>query len=336
MLPRRPRCLTGAPAGATLNRSRRAGAFTMANRILVAGASGLLGGHAARKLLQRGFAVRGLTRNPARLADLSQAGAEVVQGDLLAPDSLARACEGVDQVFSTANSFMGRGASSPTRVDLPGYRNLLEAGRRAGVRRLVHTSAYGIAPDSTVDYFRVKAAIDQLIQASDLPWVLLRPTAFLDIWISMPLADARAGRPVRLFGNGRRVTNYIAAADVAEFAVRVLERPEVVREVIDLGGPSTLSQHDLVDLIERSLGRTVPRRHAALPVLRIGSVALRPFNEVLARLMAMGVWSAQEDRPLDHWRQAAARFGVEPMTAEAFLSRLLAAESATALPPTPA
>lgn len=309
----------------------------MADRILVAGASGLLGGLAARKLLQRGFAVRSLTRNRGRLADLARAGAEVVQGDLLAPDSLARACEGVDQVFSTANSFMGSGASSPTRVDVPAYRNLLEACRRAGgVRRLVHTSAYGIAPDSSVDYFRVKAAIDQLIQASDLPWVLLRPAAFLDVWISMPLADARAGRPVRLFGDGRRVANYIAAEDVAEFAVRVLERPEVVREAIDLGGPSTLSQNGLVDLIERSLGRTVPRRHAALPVLRIGSVALRPFNEVLARLMAMGVWSAQEDRPLDHWRQAAARFGVEPMTAETFLSRLLAAESATALPQTPA
>lgn len=308
----------------------------MANRILVAGASGLLGGHAARKLLQRGFAVRGLTRNPARLASLSQAGAEVVQGDLLAPDSLARACEGVDQVFSTANSFMGRGASSPTRVDLPGYRNLLQACHRAGVRRLVHTSAYGIAPDSTVDYFRVKAAIDELIRTSDLPWVLLRPAAFLDVWLSMPLADARAGRPVRLFGDGRRVANYIAAVDVAEFAVRVLERPDVAREAIDLGGPSTLSQIDLVALIERTLGRPVPRRHAPLPVLRIGSVALRPFNEVLARLMAMGAWSAREDRPMDHWQHAAARFGVEPMTAEVFLTRLLAAKPATALPQPPA
>ncbi len=307
----------------------------MADRILVAGASGLLGGLAARKLLQRGFALRGLTRNRGRLADLARAGAEIAQGDLLAPDTLARACEGVDQVLSTANSFMGSGASSPTRVDVPAYRNLLEACRGAGVRRLVHTSAYGIAPDSSVDYFRVKAAIDQLIQASDLPWVLLRPAAFLDVWISMPLADARAGRPVRLFGDGRRVANYIAAEDVAEFAVRVLERPEVVREAIDLGGPSTLSQHDLVDLIERSLGRTVPRRHAPLPVLRIGSVALRPFNEVLARLMAMGAWAAREDRPLEHWQQAAARFGVEPMTAEVFLSRLLAAESATASPKTP-
>lgn len=292
--------------------------------ILVVGASGLLGGAVARKLIARGAPVRGLTRDPARLQDLAARGAEVARGDLLAPDTLARACDGVQQVFSTANSFMGRGRSSPTRVDVPGYRNLLEACRRAGVARLVHTSAHGLSADSPVDFFRVKAAIDELIRASGLPWVLLRPSAFLDVWAGMLLADARAGRPVRLFGDGRRVANLIAVDDVAEFAVRVLEQPGIAGEAIDLGGPSTLSQADLTGLVERALGREVRRRHVPLPALRAGAVLLRPINELAARFMALGAWSAGGDRRLDHWTVAAERFGVQPMTADAFLERAIA------------
>lgn len=297
----------------------------MADRILVVGASGSLGGRVARKLLERGVLVRGLTRNAGRLSELARAGAEVVQGDLLVPDSLGRACDGVDQVFTTANSFLGIRSLSPTRVDLPGYRNLLAACRAAGVRRLVHTSAYGVRRDSRVDFLRVKAEIDEAIQASGVPWVLLRPSMFLDVRVSLLLADAGAGRPVQLFGDGRRVSNYIAVEDVAELAVRVLARLDVVGEVIDVGGPSTLSQNELADLVERVSGRPLRRRHVSLRVLRAGALFLRPVNEVLARLMALGAWAASEDHRMDHWRETAARFGVEPMTAEAFLERLPAA-----------
>lgn len=294
----------------------------MSSRILVVGAGGVLGGAAAGKLLDRGLTVRGMSRDPARLHPLAARGAEVVQGDLLDLESLARACADVDQVFSTANSFMGRGRGNPARVDVPGYAHLLEACRQAGVSRLVHTSAYGLTRDNPVDFFRAKAQIDELIRESDLPWVLLRPSAFLDVWAGMLVAEAVAGRPVRLFGDGHRVANYIAVADVAEFAVRILEEPALRGEAVDVGGPSTLSQIELVEHLEAALGRPVARRHLPLPVLRFAAAVLRPFNEMGARLAALGAWSAGADRPLDHWRVAADRFGVEPMTAEEFFTSI--------------
>lgn len=293
----------------------------MVGPVLVVGASGLLGGKVAARLLESGVSVRGMSRDPARLRALGALGAEVVQGDLLDPASLARAIAGASQIYSTANSFMGRGATSPTRVDVPGYRNLLEAARAAGIARLVHTSSTHLHRELPVDFFRVKVAVDELIQAGGVPWVLLRPTAFLEVWVGMLLADARAGKPVRLFGDGRRVSNFVAVDDVASYAVKILADPAIVNEAIEVGGPSTLSQHQLVDLIEARLGRPVARKEVPRSLLRVLSLVLRPVNELVARFMAMGYWASGADRPLPHWEDAARRFGVEGITAEQYLAR---------------
>jgi uncharacterized protein YbjT (DUF2867 family) len=288
--------------------------------VLVVGASGGLGGRVARRLLDHRIPVRALTRTPAKLAELAARGAEVVQGDLLIPESLTRACAGVDQVFSTANSFLGQGPASPRRVDVPAYRNLVGAARSAGVRRLVHTSAYGVARTS-VDFFQVKTEVDEVIRGSGLPWVLLRPSAFLDVWVGLALEQNRSGG-VLVFGKGNTPANYVAVEDVARFAVRVLEDPGIADEIIDIGGPSTLTQLELLALVERFLGLALRRKPVPRPVLAVGARMLRPFRELTARFMAMGAWAAATDRSLPHWKLAARRFGIDPMTAEQYLAGL--------------
>ncbi len=287
-------------------------------RVLVAGASGLLGGRVAGKLLDRKVPVRALTRAPGKVAELARRGAEVVQGDLLRPESLAAACAGVDQIFSSANSFMGTGPTSPVRVDVPGYRNLGRAAEQAGVRRMVHTSALGIE-DVPVDFFRVKTEVDRVIRGGSTPWALLRPTAFLDVWVGIALDQAGRG-PVMVFGSGNIRANYVSVEDVAQIAVKVLEHPEIVNEEVPIGGPSNLTQHELLDLMERVLGRKFARKSAPRVVLRVGSVVVRPFNELAARFMAMGAWASAADRSMDSWLMTARRFGIEPLTAEQYLA----------------
>lgn len=292
---------------------------SLPGRHLVVGATGALGGAIATKLLDHGAVVRGMSRDPARLAGLAARGAEPVVGDLGNSTSLDRACAGVTQIVSTANSFMGSGRTSPTRVDLAGYQRLLDAARGAGVTRIVHVSASGVSLDSAVDYFRVKAQVDDVIRRSGLPYVLLKPAAFLDVWVNMVLQEVNAGRPARIFGDGTRTTCYIATEDVAEFAVRILALGDVVNEEIEVGGPSSLSQNQLVDVIETSLGVRIRRQKIPRSVLRAAAVVLRPFNELLARLMSLGAWSASADHLVADWHGPAMRFGVQPMTAEAFL-----------------
>lgn len=289
------------------------------HRILVLGGSGLLGGTVARHLLRAGHPVRVTSRTAGHLDALAAAGAEPCVADLRDPASLARACEGVRQIVSTANGLMGRGREGPARVDVAGYRALVTVARDAGVERLVHVSAQGIAPDHVVDYFRVKWAVDDVIRGSGLAWVLLQPSAFMDIWIDRIIGgDVATRRRLTIFGDGSRISNFIAVDDVAAAATAIVARPEVAGDV-QVGGPSNLSFRQVADVIERECGTSLSRNHVPVPVLRWGARLVRPFNEVAARMMMLGYWSATTDQPFPGWRETADRLGLSPISVEAYV-----------------
>lgn len=287
--------------------------------VLVAGATGLVGGIVTRKLLAAGVPVRALGRHREKLAALADAGAEAVTVDLLDRPAVARACEGVGQVFTTVNNVMGRGASSPNRVDLPAHESLCSGAKRAGVRRLVYLSGRGMTADDPVDFFRVKHAIEGCIRQSGIPYVMLQAGPFMETWVGMMSDGMRKKGVAVLFGDGQMVSNFIAVEDVAEFAVRILAREEIVNEAIEVGGPSNISFDALVSLLETQMGVRVKRRRIPRAVLWLGGLALKPFNEVAARLMRLGYFTATRDGRLLDWKVAADRFGVAPMSIEDFI-----------------
>ena len=291
------------------------------SRVLVVGATGQLGGAIARKLIASRASVRALARNREALAPLAS-GAEIAAVDLRDVQKLTEACRGVDQIVATANNNMGKGPTSPTRIDLSGYQNLCAAARNTSVRRLIYVSYRGVAQDAPVDIFRVKWYIEDAIRRSGVPCVMLRPTAFMDVWIDQILAKGIREKGVAtIFGDGNTVANYIAVDDVAEFAVKILER-EVVNEVVEAGGPSNVSQNYLATLVERRLKSSGKRRHVPVAAMRLLAPIVRPFNEVAARLMTLGLYSATESKPFPGWQVSADRFGVAPRTVETYVAQM--------------
>ena len=286
--------------------------------MLVAGATGAVGGLVVRKLLAAGITVRALGRNREKLAALAAAGAQAVTIDLLDRDAVARACEGVGQVFSSANNVMGRGKSSPMRVDVPAHESLIAGARAAVVDRFVYLSARGMTADSPVDFFRTKHAIDKMVSTSGIPFVLIRPTAFMDIWVEIVADGIRKSKTAVLFGDAKALANYVSSEDVAEIATRILMRPDIRNEVIEVGGPTNASLETLATLVERHLGVRAKRRHIPKPVLWTGGLLLRPFNEVAARLMRLGYFTTL-DRSFTDTAGVAKRFGVSPITLETFM-----------------
>jgi dihydroflavonol-4-reductase len=162
---------------------------------LVTGASGFLGWHVARLLLDRGYPVRALVRTGSRVDSLN---VEPVTGDLRDPDSLARAVNGCGLVFHVAADYR-LWAADPSelyRSNVDGTRNLLQAARAAGVERVVYTSTVGCigipstglgdetAPvalaDMKGDYKRSKFQAEQIaleFARSGFPVVIVNPTA---------------------------------------------------------------------------------------------------------------------------------------------------------------
>jgi dihydroflavonol-4-reductase len=162
---------------------------------LVTGATGFIGWHVARKLLERGHRVRALVRPASTVHDLD---VEIHRGDLRDKASLEAAVEGCGLVFHVAADYRlwAKDPSDLYRSNVEGTRNLLEAARSAGVERLVYTSTVGcigIPPDRPGDelipvsiaemtgaYKRSKFQAEQValeFAESGFPVVIVNPTA---------------------------------------------------------------------------------------------------------------------------------------------------------------
>ncbi|MGA2738872.1 MAG: hopanoid-associated sugar epimerase [Bryobacteraceae bacterium] len=162
---------------------------------LVTGASGFLGWHVARLLVERGHRVRALVRSSSKVRELD---IESVAGDLRDPTSVERAVAGCGLVFHVAADYRLWAAdwSELYRSNIDGTRNVLQAARDAGVDRVVYTSTVGCigipnsgdgsedCPVSLDDmngaYKRSKFLAERValeFAASGLPVVIVNPTA---------------------------------------------------------------------------------------------------------------------------------------------------------------
>lgn len=268
---------------------------------LIVGGTGTLGGNLTRRLLAKGERVRVMTRTPEKAGELKRAGAEVVQGDLLDPPSLEWACAGADVVVAAAHSIFGRGKEASRHVDLQGHIDLIDAAKNACVQRFVYTSVYGSDPLAMrVPFNRFKRAVEEYLRGGDLPYTILRATAFMDFH-----AEEMIGRPileqgkVTLFGRGENPRNLVAAEDVAQVAVLALEDPEAIGQIIDIGGPENLTPLEVVQLYERLAGREAKVRHVPLSLLKVLYRLLRPFHPGLSQVMQMSIYVDTGDNTFD-------------------------------------
>lgn len=286
--------------------------------ILVVGASGNLGGAVARMLLAAGEPVRAMSRVPARLEPLRALGAEVVAGDLVNADSIARACDGADRVLAAAHAFLGTGANDMARVDDAGNRALVDAARAAGVRHFVFTSACH-GPDDPVDFFRTKYAVEQHLRASGLPFTILRPGAFMEVHAELIGASVMRRGWTVILGRGDRPANYVAVADVARVAASVLCGPPR-DDVVVVAGPENLTPLEIAHAYARVAGRTARILRVPPGVLRAARAVVGPALPVARRIIDAALLTDTGRQQLDT-AATSARFAAEPTPLEEFVRR---------------
>jgi NADH dehydrogenase len=223
--------------------------------ILVVGATGQLGGRVARALLDSDRAVRVLVRDGSSFDD---ARAETVRGDLKDPDSLHRACAGVDVVVTTANAIAPRQAEDTIEtVDRLGNRNLITAATSEGVRHFVFVSVLGASADHTLPFVQAKGETEQALRESGLSWTILQPDPFMDVWFPFIIGPALQGGAVTLVGEGKQRHSMVAMQDVVGYAVAAVEHKEAANRVLAIGG-EPVTWRDVVDTFVEALGREIP------------------------------------------------------------------------------
>jgi NADH dehydrogenase len=162
---------------------------------------------------------------------------------------------------------------------------------------------------------RAKGLSEQHLRASGMPFTILAPNFFMEVWIGAIVGLAMAeGRPVTVVGDGRRKHSMISMADVAAFAVASVHHPAATNRYLALGGPQALSWRDVVGIYEQLLQRAIP-------------IQTVPPGEAVPGLppIASGLMAAMDtyDSPLD-MESTASTLGVELTSVETFARSALA------------
>lgn len=286
---------------------------------LVVGATGFLGTEICRRLAEKKTPPRTLVRetsDPARVETLRALDAETVVGDLRDRESLARACAGVDVVFSTATSIIREGEISA--VDGEGQLNLVDAARDAGVTRFVYVSFEELGTGAPLE--QAKRAVEARLRASGIGYTILRAGLFHETWLSPATGFDAANGAVTVYGSGEAELSWIALADVATAAVNSLEEPETENAIVPIAA-ERLSYRDVVAVFEEVTGRPIAVQQVPAEALTAQRHAAPDEREQSFAGLMLGVATGSPPGDGETWLR---RLGVEhPLTVRDVAARYM-------------
>jgi uncharacterized protein YbjT (DUF2867 family) len=260
--------------------------------IAVIGATGYVGGMLSRHLAEGGEEVAALVRSPQKAADLSMAGCEVRRADVLEPDTLGPALEGVSVAYYLVHS-MGRGADGDFAArDQEGARNFARAAADAGVRRIVYLGGLG----SGSEHLNSRHATALALRGGEVPVAYYRAAAvigagsesFLTVYYlvrRLPAMVTPKWTTVR--------TQPIAVKDVVLDLAAATDLELPLDRELQLGGPDITTYGGMIDELAKAMDRRPPLR-VTVPVLtpRLSSLwvgLVTPVDPGVARPLIEGL-----------------------------------------------
>lgn len=220
----------------------------MPAEVFVSGGSGFVGSAVIAELLGRGCRVSALAR---RGNVLRSDCVRVTRGNVFDSTVLNEAVAGCDAAIHLIGIIMERPRAGLTfeRMHVEATRAVIEAAKRAGIRRFIHMSALGARPDAPAAYHRTKFAAEQLVRESGLDWTIFRPSLIHGPGGFMAMEAGWAGHKsppffaMPYFGRGllglggSGIIQPIFVGDVARAFVEAMDNPRSVKKQYELAGP---------------------------------------------------------------------------------------------------
>lgn len=258
-------------------------------KVLITGATGLLGGHLFQALQQRGEQIRALVLPVENADKLIAQGVEVARGDVTDASTLASVVKDIGIIFHLAGMMgVNRPLADYRLVNVTGSENLYRAAQAAGVRRFVHTSShtvYGLGygrflteqdalrPDPD-PYSITKAEADRLIRRlmlnSDMETVILRPGTFFGpgdrLHFGRIAQRMKNGKGV-IIGRGGNTLPFCYVTDVVQGFLLAAYHEKAPGNVYNISNDHPLTQQEMFNAIADDVDGKRPTLH--LPYLPI-------------------------------------------------------------------
>jgi uncharacterized protein YbjT (DUF2867 family) len=217
--------------------------------VLVTGATGLNGSAVIRELARKREPVRALIRSPAKARALALDAlptVDLVEGDMLRPETLGAALDGVDRVLMI---------SGPGPQMMDAQCAFIDAAKQAGVRHIINLSGLNATPDTSFISTRMHGEIERYLERSGLAWTHLRPSGFMQYHVRdvpnilakdaifLPMADAKQA--------------IVDVEDIARVAFSLLRDGGHEGRSYDMTGPEALTMAEVAERISQAIGRTI-------------------------------------------------------------------------------
>ncbi|MCC7353363.1 MAG: complex I NDUFA9 subunit family protein [Anaerolineae bacterium] len=265
--------------------------------IVVTGASGYIGSHIVRRLVQDGKPVRAFVRSRQRTEKegrLRGIATEWVEGDVTRPETLRPAMQGATVVIHTVAIAIEKGGRTYEGINYQGTVNVVDAARSAGVRRFINLSQLGADARLPYRFLSSKGKAQEYVATSGLAWTAFRPSV---VWGPEDEFANTFARLVRLtpiifpiVGDGQVRFQPVWVEDVATCIVKALDDPQTIGKDYELGGPEVLTLEQIERRTLEALGARRSLLHFPMPLIRIAVTlmeALLPAPPVTSSLLEL-------------------------------------------------
>lgn len=234
--------------------------------ILVTGATGFIGQHLVKQLVEAQYPVCGLIRpSPRERSFAPGVKIHIVAGDLDDLPALRVALYHATHVIHLAGVWEETERDTFESSNLRGTHNLIEAMKEVGVKRLIAIGSIAAHTHSAYPYMRVKAQMDDIIEASGLDYTILESSAVYgpgDDWtevIALLLRRFPFFFPIP--GDGRARLQPLYVNDLTQCLVACVENDKTSRKLFTIGGPQQMTYDEMVNIIMQATGRTRRKRY---------------------------------------------------------------------------
>jgi uncharacterized protein YbjT (DUF2867 family) len=214
--------------------------------ILIAGATGTVGSEILKRLSAQATEIRAVTRDPRKADAHLLPHVQFVQGDLEDPESMKRACAGVDRAFLLTNS------SERAEHQQTSFTHVVH---QSGVRHIVKLSQLHADANAPERFLRYHGVVEAAIRSSGLAFTFLRPNLYMQGLLNFRRSIQTQSAIFAAAGDAR--ISAVDVRDLADVAVSALTTAQHDNQSYALTGPEALTFAEMAHQLSRAIGRTI-------------------------------------------------------------------------------